>query len=230
MYTAFRNSLTLLRQKWRQRPFNGLTRAEVFDKIYLRNFWGQSDDGSPYSGTGSHIDVLANPYVDNINAFLATLHKPSVVDLGCGDYSIGRRLNCHSYIGCDVSAVVLTSNRTRFPRVDFRRMDIVEDNLPPGDVGLLRQVLQHLDNASIAKLLEKPMPYKYLIVTEGLPAGQFTPNLDKPTGPNIRMQLGSGIDIKESPFCVKFEELDQFEVAGVGSRFPHIIRTTIYQL
>jgi len=230
MLELFRDARALLNLKRIQRPFNGLSRAEVFDQIYRSNIWGQNEDGSPYSGTGSHYSVLADPYVNFFNEFLGQVDDPSVVDLGCGDHAIGNRLECASYIGCDISELVLSSNRERFPDVEFKRIDIVEDVLPKGDVGILRQVLQHLDNASIAQFLAKPLPFEYLIITEGLASEQFVPNRDKPTGPNIRLQLDSGIDVMEPPFNFGATIMNTSDVEGVVGQKSNVIRTTIYKL
>ena len=227
---VMRRLLSALRQRWIQRPFRGLSRAAVFDAIYTRGAWGASDTGDPFSGTGSNDERIVEPYVQHVQAFLDKLEKPAVVDLGCGDFSVGSRLRCGSYIGCDVSDVVLASNRTRFPNVDFRKIDIVSDPLPKGDVGLVRQVLQHLDNATIARFIGRRLPYRFLIVTESVPSGDFAPNKDKPTGPNIRLPLGSGIDITRPPFSVNHSIVRSFDIPGQHGRHPNLIRTTIFEL
>lgn len=212
-----------------QRPYNGLSRSEVFDRIYERGIWG-GDGTAPYSGTASHDDEMAPAWAEGVNAFLAALPRSEVVDLGCGDFEISSNLICDYYIGCDISEVALASNRKRFPGVAFRKLDFVEDPLPSGDVAIIRAVLQHLDNATIAKFVSRPLPYKYLIVAEGVPAGDFTPNLDKPTGPNIRLTQGSGVVITAEPFNFPYKPIHSFDVEGRFSRHPHVIRTDIYQL
>jgi hypothetical protein len=228
MIGALRNVASALRIKWVQRPFNGLSRADAFDLIYKRGTWG--GNGQPYSGTGSHDEYIAGTYVEMVNAFLANLPSSNVVDLGCGDYAVGQQLACDSYIGCDISEVVLASNRERFPGVDFRKLDLIQDPLPEGDVGIVRQVLQHLDNASILAFIRRPLPYKYLIVTEGVPIGDFTPNRDKPTGPNIRLTENSGVVLTATPFDFPVAPVEMFDIVGRHSRRPHVIRTEIYRL
>jgi hypothetical protein len=79
------------------------------------------------------------------------------------------------------------------------------DQLPPGDVVFLRQVLQHLTNRQIQSTIEKiPTTYRYLVLTEHLPtSGKFVPNLDKPVGPHTRIDAGgqpSGVVLTEPPF------------------------------
>jgi hypothetical protein len=225
---ALRNIASALRVKWVQRPFNGLSRADAFDLIYKRGVWG--GNGQPYSGTGSHDEYIAGTYVAMVDAFLAKLPSSNVVDLGCGDYAVGEQLVCDSYIGCDISEVVLASNRERFPGVDFRKLDLIHDPLPEGDVGIVRQVLQHLDNACITAFIRRSLPYKYLIVTEGIPVGSFMPNRDKPTGPNIRLSQDSGVVLTAPPFNFPIAPVERFDIPGRHSRRPHVIRTEIYAL
>lgn len=228
--SKLRSLASKLRLALIQRPYNGLSRAEAFDLIYKRGAWGGDGSGVPYSGTASHDDEMAPAWVDEVNAFLATLPSSNVVDLGCGDYEISSRLICDSYIGCDISEVALASNRKRFPGVDFRKLDFVDDPLPKGDVAIIRAVLQHLNNATIAKFIQRQLPYEYLLVAEGVPVGEFTPNRDKPTGPNIRLSDGSGVVLSEPPFNFPFHSVRSFDVSGRFSRRPHVIRTEIYRL
>jgi hypothetical protein len=225
-----REFLSKLRQRWIQRPFNGLSRAAVFDAIYTRSTWGKSEDGDPFSGTGSRDERIVGPYVTRIQAFLDELGSPSVVDLGCGDFSVGNRLRCGSYIGCDISDVVITSNRSRFSDRDFRKIDIVHDELPAGDVGIVRQVLQHLDNSSISNFVNRQLPYKYLVVTESVPAGDFVPNMDMAISPSIRLPFGSGIDLTRPPFSLPHPVVRSFDIPGQYNRHPNVIRTTIFKL
>jgi SAM-dependent methyltransferase len=224
--------LSRLRQYAVQRPFNRLSREAVFDKIYLDGTWGKDSDSRPFSGAGSRDERIVAPYVEAVQSFLDSLGDASVVDLGCGDFTVGSRLNAASYIGCDISEVVLEHNRSRYEGTEFLRLDVAEDDLPVGDVGILRQVLQHLDNESIAKFVEKlaPRPYKYLIVTESEPSGgRFTANLDKPTGPGIRLQQNSAIVLTAPPFCLRpTAEKVLCAVETPHGRHPQLVKTTCY--
>ena len=84
-------------------------------------------------------------------------------------------------------------------------MDITYDQLPPGDVCFVRQVLQHLSNESILnflKIIENK--YKYLVVTEHFPSSKnFVANLDKPNGPDVRLYDQSAVILTEPPFNLK---------------------------
>lgn len=87
--------------------------------------------------------------------------------------------------------------------VKFECLDIAKDQLPQADCVILRQVFQHLSNFEIKSILDKLYQYKYLILTEHLPHGSFTPNKDIISGQGIRLKKNSGIDILESPFNFK---------------------------
>ena len=69
---------------------------------------------------------------------------------------------------------------------------------------IIRQVLQHLSNAAILTVLEKLEAYSYLLVTEHLPKGAFTPNLDILTGQGIRLKHQSGVNLEQAPFSLNF--------------------------
>ncbi len=74
---------------------------------------------------------------------------------------------------------------------------------------LIRQVLQHLSNAEISRVLENANKYKYLIVTEHYPnpAAKLKPNLDIPHGPTVRLQYDSAVVLDKPPFNLKNIEL-----------------------
>ena len=134
--------------------------------------------------------------------------KPNVVDLGCGDFKIGSSLRqfCNNYVAIDIFDELIIWNKKEYKNlnVDFRTLDITKDPLPSGDICFLRQVLQHLSNDSINKFLKSIKgKYKYLIITEHLPDGNFTPNKDISTGPYIRLYKNSGVVLAESPFNLK---------------------------
>jgi SAM-dependent methyltransferase len=150
------------------------------------------------------------PYVKATSDFFSSLGAmPDVVDLGCGDFNVGSRLRpfCAKYVACDVAAPVVEANRKRFAGLDveFRQLDIIESELPPGDVVIIRQVLQHLSNADIRKIVPKLYNYKYVVLAEVIPAREFVPNLDQPTGVSSRMARGlvSGVVLTEPPFLLR---------------------------
>jgi hypothetical protein len=92
----------------------------------------------------------------------------------------------------------------------------------------LRQVLQHLTNQDIKRALSNIKGrFRYLILTEHLPAGDFKPNKDKKLGPGIRISLGSGVVITEAPFWFETAGEEQMAEIVVSNG---VIRTTLFML
>ncbi|MBO6631971.1 MAG: SAM-dependent methyltransferase, partial [Psychroserpens sp.] len=63
----------------------------------------------------------------------------------------------------------------------------------------------HLSNKEIQQILPKLKHFKYIILTEHIPEGDFTPNLDIISGQGTRLKQGSGVDVLEEPFSYKFK-------------------------
>ena len=212
-----------------------MSTAQVFTKIYAENHWGRSTDPTQafFSGSGSHDPIIVNGYVEAVRKLLSTFEeKPSVVDLGCGDFSIGSRIRdlCNQYIACDIVEPLILFNRKKYKElnVDFMVLDLTVNELPKADLVFIRQVLQHLPNDLICNAVEKiSSSYKYLVLTEHLPKiKDFQANLDKPAGRGIRLPLQSGIVLTKPPFNLKFIAEEQLYEIKEGDG---IIRTTLYQ-
>ena len=110
------------------------------------------------------------------------------------------------YIACDIVPSVVDYNRLHYASedVDFRILDPVTEVLPAGDVVFVRQVLQHLRNDQIWRFLPKLHRYKWLILTESIPAQHpFVPNHDIETGEFARLDFNSGVDLTKTPFNLK---------------------------
>lgn len=199
------------------------TPKEVFSEIYRKKKWGGT---GPYcSGDGSSNDSIVGPYVATVGAFLRTygMERPRVVDLGCGDFSVGSQLSadCSSYVGVDVvPELVKHLQDTRGGGdVHFECLDMVDDPLPDGDICLIRQVLQHLSNQQIAKVVAKLGGYRVVLITEHHPhdGPAVVPNLDKVQGGAIRLYRNSGVYLDRPPFNVPSSSLTlMLEVPGHG--------------
>ena len=186
-----------------------MTTEEVFSSIYSNNRWGGAP-GTFCSGDGSHETSIVAPYVETVTAELDRIGGTSmtVVDLGCGDYSVGRQLSssCGRYIGVDIVKPLVAHNQATFggSNVSFQHANIVEDPLPDGDICFVRQVLQHLSNDQIIAVLPKLAKFRWCFITEHHPSpGRLQqPNKDKAHGDNIRISSGSGVFLDEPPFSI----------------------------
>ena len=184
--------------------------TEAMNQVYAKNLWG-GKSSEFYSGEGSHIPEIVTPYLEVVTSFLTSFDVPlTVCDLGCGDFNVGKELVKHAkkYIAVDIVKDLVERNKEKFKEenLEFQCLDIAVDELPSGDCAIVRQVLQHLSNAEVKAVLNKLSDFKYLILTEHLPIGNFTPNEDIISGQGIRLKKGSGIAILSAPFHFKVQE------------------------
>ncbi len=215
--------------------FRNKSPGNIFSEIYARAMWGSAEDSDGFSsGHGSHIATHVEPYVVAVSQFLrAFATPPNVVDLGCGDFNVGRQIreHCAGYVACDVVPGLIERNRKKFCDlgVEFRCVDIISDPLPPGDVVILRQVLQHLSNEHIMRVVNNLGGYGYVVLTEYLPEGTFVPNVDQPTGRFSRLARGieSGVVLTREPFFLKARSE---KLICCSREPPGLVTTLVYEL
>ena len=205
----------------------------VMRQIYEKHLWGGAQYDF-YSGMGSHNKSLVDPFIHVLRSFLTSFSQPiRVCDLGCGDFNVGRQLHdlTSQYIGVDIVNELITRNKLEyaFQGLDFVCLDISEDQLPNADCVILRQVLQHLSNAEIARIAKKLSAFQYVIVTEHLPNGQFNPNLDIVSGQGIRLKKESGVDLLSSPFNLKVKSVETLLSIDLADGKGRIV-TTLYRM
>src|ERR1700694_1697197 len=72
------------------RTYGTLSAANTFRKIYQTKAWG--DNGKPFcSGLGSH-GLIYEQYCALAIDFIRKHQVKSVVDLGCGDFAVGKQI------------------------------------------------------------------------------------------------------------------------------------------
>lgn len=224
--------------EWRQRrvraklqqAFAEKSVAETFGEIYEKNAWGGAK-GEFYSGDGSGAEY-ADAYAEAVRRFILENKIRRVVDLGCGDFRVASKFvseNIH-YTGCDVvfSLVRHLNEKYKNETTEFRCVNIVEDELPDGDLCLIRQVLQHLSNAEIESVLENARKYKFIIITEHYPnpTKEYAPNLDIPHGPSVRVQFDSAVVLDAPPFNMPNVKLLLDVEAEEGTRIKTFVVQT----
>ncbi len=135
---------------------------ERFTKIYQRQDWGHG------SGVGARPDRTAE-YRAFLQRFIVDNHVRSVVDLGCGDWQFSQHLDWRNvrYLGIDVVAEVVERNRREFARdnIAFENFELLA-SLPPADLLLCKDVLQHLPNELVKEYLATfKRKYKLALIT-----------------------------------------------------------------
>ena len=172
------------------------------------------------------------PHINALKTFLLSLkEKPILVDVGSGDFNVGMKFPeiVKFYHACDIVSDLQEHNRKKFKfsNVKFHCLNAIDDVLPEGDVIVIRQVLQHLSNEQILKVIDKCYSFDKWIITDHLPSNSdFIPNLDISAGSGIRILFNSGVVLSEPPFSVTgYSSRILCEVSEYGG----VIRTTLYE-
>ncbi|MET3522365.1 class I SAM-dependent methyltransferase [Mesorhizobium abyssinicae] len=206
--------------------------SEIFNSIYKTAIWGKTEDGAACSGSGSYDPSVAT-YVAFVKRFITDNSVASIVEIGCGDFEIGHQYADYArcYLGVDVSSFVIEKNREKFGRdgISFEHFDASKRDIPRSDLCIIRQVLQHLDNNTIADILARTTAHKFVLITEHLPAPSRLkkPNLNKWTGPDTRVVFNSGVYVDLPPFGREGTTVLSLPVANPQAGPGEEMRTTL---
>lgn len=147
-----------------------MTHREIFSDIYARRVWGDGSGGGSAPG-------VAGPWAAIASRVIAELKPKTVLDVGCGDgwASAGIELGDAAYLGIDpVDSIVeycremhIVGNRQFLP------VDAITQLLPDADLVLLKEVTQHLSDASVLALIEKLRRYPAVLHCSALSPGDF---------------------------------------------------------
>ena len=179
----------------------GTGMKERFEKIYADNEWGRG------SGEGS-APVNNREYASFLEAFLRERSIASVVDLGCGDWQFSKYIDWGpaKYDGYDIVSSVVSTNKERYSTgsISFHSYSGSFLDLPPADLLIAKDVLQHWSNESVARFLPILDRYKYALLTNCVNPGGETLNTDIEDG-GFRF-----LDLRRPPFDLKATEVLQF--------------------
>ncbi len=216
-----------------RQQYGRLSVAEAFIQTYDKKLWGNIQGEEYFSGSGSLEEFVA-PYIGWLTRFIAERKINTVVDLGCGDFRVGQRI-CSAvsvnYVGVDIVPDLIAYNQLRFEneRVSFIYANIIEDDLPNGDLCLIRQVFQHLSNKQISRVLANCAKFPCLLVTEDVYNGPFLrPNRDIMHGPDNRLRKRSGVFLDRAPFSMQTQNVLELP-APQTDLFRHMIRTSLIE-
>jgi SAM-dependent methyltransferase len=231
------SKILLIQQKNRRKNVE-----DVFTEIYQMNKWG-SQNKEFSSGSGSYNEEIVSPYIEMISqkAVSENYLGKVFVDLGCGDFNVGKKLIpfCSEYIGVDIVKPIILRNQEKYGNdsIKFIHLDIVKDELPDGDVCFVRQVLQHLSNRENLEIIRKIKKYRWVFITEHYPTNNenIIPNIDMIHGSKIRVYDNSAVYLSEPPYKLPEEELEEVlavdgnELMAIKGFDPGIIRTFLYK-
>lgn len=198
--------------------------SEIFSEIYDNGLWAHGKesiylekDAIYFSGSGSY-NKSSRQYIQFITEYIKANHISSITDIGCGDFHIGKQI-CEqnpqiTYNGVDVVPNMIRHHNEKYgsDRISFYCLNTLNDRVPPADLLLIRQVLQHLSNSDIMRLTGNCFPgFQHILVTEHQPKQQYLikENIEKSSGPNTRVgsMTGSGVYLNKAPFTYQWQRL-----------------------
>lgn len=153
--------------------------ADAFARAYKDGQWHQgSGSGSSPANTLLYRQFLAG--------YMRKYQIRSVLDLGCGDWRVGKLIDWSGvhYHGYDVVPELIMANAIAYGKgwVQFTCADILDVPLPPADLVLCKDLLQHWPDAAISDLISRLSGRRALItydhsnaVLTNIPAGGYRP-------------------------------------------------------
>lgn len=127
----------------------------IFQHIYSTQAWGKLET---ISGPGSTLHAT-RAMRSGLHELLRVLEISSLLDVGCGDCNWISSLfpELDLYIGTDIVADLIESNRKRFETLNhvfFKTIDFTHETLPATDVLLIRDCLTHYSNTLVKATLQ----------------------------------------------------------------------------
>ncbi len=197
--------------------------SSVFTAVYDAGKWGFNEDGSSSSGWGSQVQY-AKPYLEFLIDFLKKNEIKSVLDAGCGDWTLSRTIDWGGieYCGIDVVKSLVEKNQKLFskPNIRFMHGDLIEMKFPDSQLLLCKDVLQHLTNSDVRRFLKKIRGFKHCLITNDIVEG------DKILGDKNRDLKARGknrpLDLTLPPFKIKGEKVLTYSVGDHTKQVLHI--------
>jgi len=202
------------------------TTRDIFTKIYMNYGWGSSESRS---GPGSTLEQTEN-IRSEIKKLIAKYNIKSITDFGCGDLNWIHLLfdEIEQYTGCDIVQESIQTNSRKFPKYQFKCLDLAKDEIPQSDLLIVREVIGHQPLETGVEILEniRKSKCKYLLSTTwarktssgfDVPNEVYGSNADgNPlTNKNIEMGGWYPVNLMNSPFSLPLaREFLQEEATG----------------
>jgi hypothetical protein len=126
--------------------------AERFTHAYEENTW---QDAESVSGPGSTLTYTSELRA-TLPAIVRALGCRSMLDAPCGDFNWMKAVDLEgvAYTGADIVQPMIERLQAEWPQHRFVCLDITKDPMPKADFVLVRDVLFHLSNVDIVRVLE----------------------------------------------------------------------------
>jgi hypothetical protein len=125
--------------------------AARFNAAFEENIWG---DQESVSGPGSTLSYTSEIRA-TLPAMLRALGCKSLLDAPCGDFNWMRAMDLDgiAYSGADIVPAMIEKLQAEHPQHSFQVLDITTDPFPYADMIMVRDVLFHLSNEDVVKVL-----------------------------------------------------------------------------
>jgi hypothetical protein len=167
----------------------------AFLRIYDRGGWWGLGSGP---GTSPRYN---RPFLDFLTDFITSAHIRSIVDYGCGDWTMFSKYEFGEvdYLGIDVVKSVVEKNRQRYARrrVEFRSALPLSQETCSADLLLMKDVLLHLPNGQCADFLDYARSrFRFGIFVNGMRSHEAEVNEE--------IEIGGyrPVDIAKPPFAL----------------------------
>lgn len=193
---------------------------ERFERIYREKMWGINEEGKGFSGGGSLLES-ALPYYEYLIKFMRDHNVRSVVDLGCGDWTLSKYIDWRGidYTGYDVVEFVIEENIKKYAsdNIRFFCANFIEVEVPAADLMICKHVLQHMPNRDIFSFLKLLPKFKHCLILNAMPLdGQ---NIEHEILKEFPFWDDRGIDLTLPPFNVKGERVLKYKQEVNSSGF-----------
>jgi len=147
----------------------------IFTYIYEFGKWGNNKNNkySGSSGPGSSVEYNKK-YIEIVKKVIKDYNINNIVDLGCGDFIIGRLLYDDinvSYTGYDVYKKIIDYHITQYPepKYTFKHLDFYtnKESIIEGDMCILKDVIQHWSTEEIYVFMDyliESKKFKYILL------------------------------------------------------------------
>jgi len=161
--------------------------------------------------SGNIYEFQLIPYMTYIKQIRASIPKESVtiVDIGCGIFNsvftyVPWKLT-DKYIGIDcVESAISFNKQYHADKGSFIVADATHDNLPNGDICLVRNVLGNLSNVYIQIILHQLRKYNYVLITDVVPNDQILSKLNTDKATDTYFRPG-GLWLESAPFVMMIQ-------------------------
>jgi len=147
----------------------------IFTYMYEYCIWGNNKNNkySGSSGPGSSVEYNEK-YIEIVKKVIKDYNINNIVDLGCGDFIIGRLLYDDinvSYTGYDVYKKIIDYHITQYPepKYTFKHLDFYtnKESIIEGDMCILKDVIQHWPTEEIYVFMDyliESKKFKYILL------------------------------------------------------------------